>query len=82
MQTVSYFLSLPLRLTGIALSVPIVVAGKCIDMVTKKYPAEPHNILVVGASSGIGKEVALQYAKPVACSLGVQCIGKPYIDCC
>ena len=82
MQTISYYLSLPLRLAGIALSVPIVVTGKCIDLVTKTYPAEPHNILVVGASSGIGKEVALQYAKPVACSLGVRCIGKPYIDCC
>ena len=70
MQTISYALSLPLRLTGIVLSVPIVIAGTCVDWVTKKYPAEPHNILIVGASSGIGKEVALQYAKPVVYSLG------------
>ena len=66
MQTLSYVLSLPLRCLGIGLSIPVVIAGKGYDLLFKKNPPEPHNILIVGASSGIGKEVALQYAKPVA----------------
>lgn len=71
MQTLSYALSLPLRCLGIGLSIPVVIAGKGYDLLFKKSPPEPHSILVVGGSSGIGKEVALQYAKPVAHSFTV-----------
>lgn len=66
MQFVSYLSSIPLKVVSLAVSVPIAVLGTCYDALFKKLPDEPHKILITGASSGICKEVALQYAKPVA----------------
>ncbi|KAK8827169.1 short-chain dehydrogenase/reductase family protein [Blastocystis sp. ATCC 50177/Nand II] len=64
MQFVSYLSSIPLKVVSLAVSVPIAVLGTCYDALFKKLPDEPHKILITGASSGICKEVALQYAKP------------------
>lgn len=65
MDSLSYAVSIPLRLISLIISIPIVVCGKLYDLVFKKYPEEPHSILITGANSGICKEVAIQYAKPV-----------------
>ena len=65
MDTLSYAVSIPLRLISLAASIPIVTCGKLYDLVFKKYPEEPHSILITGANSGICKEAAIQYAKPV-----------------
>lgn len=65
MDSLSYIISIPLRLISLVVSIPIVFCGKLYDLVFKKYPDEPHTILITGANSGICKEVAIQYAKPV-----------------
>ena len=65
MEFASYLISIPLRLISLIVSIPFAVFGSIFDLLFKKYPDEPHTILITGASSGICKEVALQYAKPV-----------------
>lgn len=62
---ISFVLSLVIRFVSIIISVPLGLCGKLYDLVFKKLPDEPHRILITGASSGICKEVALQYAKIV-----------------
>lgn len=65
MEFASYLISIPLKLISLIVSIPFAVFGSIFDLLFKKYPDEPHTILITGASSGICKEVALQYAKPV-----------------
>lgn len=65
MDAISYVFSVPLRLISLILSLPLVLFGKLYDLMFKKKPEEPHTILITGASSGICKEVAIQYAKPI-----------------
>ena len=65
MEFASYLISIPLKLISLLVSIPFAVFGSIFDLLFKKYPDEPHTILITGASSGICKEVALQYAKPV-----------------
>ena len=65
MDAISYVISVPLRLISLVISLPLVIGGKLYDLLFKKKPEEPHTILITGASSGICKEVAIQYAKPV-----------------
>ena len=65
MEFASYLISIPLKLISLIVSIPFAVFGSILDLLFKKYPDEPHTILITGASSGICKEVALQYAKPV-----------------
>ena len=65
MEFASYVISIPLKLISLIVSIPFAVFGSIFDLLFKKYPDEPHTILITGASSGICKEVALQYAKPV-----------------
>ena len=65
MEFASYLISIPLNLISLIVSIPFAVFGSIFDLLFKKYPDEPHTILITGASSGICKEVALQYAKPV-----------------
>ena len=65
MDSLSFVFSIPLRLVALIISIPIVLIGKLYDLCFKKNPDEPHSILITGASSGICKEVAIQYAKPV-----------------
>ena len=65
MEFASYLISIPLKLISLIVSIPCAVFGSIFDLLFKKYPDEPHTILITGASSGICKEVALQYAKPV-----------------
>ena len=65
MEFASYLISIPLKLISLIVSIPFAVFGSMFDLLFKKYPDEPHTILITGASSGICKEVALQYAKPV-----------------
>lgn len=62
---ISFILSLVIRFVSIIISIPLGLCGKLYDLLFKKLPDEPHRILITGASSGICKEVALQYAKPV-----------------
>lgn len=76
MQFVSYLSSIPLKLISLAVSVPIAALGTCYDVLFKKLPDEPHKILITGASSGICKEVALQYAKPVVLFDSYNSLGK------
>ena len=64
-DTLSYLLSIPLRIIGLILSVPIVLVGKLYDLLFKCNVEPPKVILITGANSGICKEVALQYAAPV-----------------
>ena len=65
MDTLSFVLSIPLRMIGLILSVPIVLIGKLYDFLFKRNVEQPRTILITGANSGICKEVALQYAAPV-----------------
>ena len=65
MEFASYLISIPLKLISLIVSIPFAVFGSIFDLLFKKSPDEPHTILITGASSGICKEVALQYAKPV-----------------
>ena len=65
MEFASYLISIPLKLISLIVSIPFAVFGSIFDLLFKKCPDEPHTILITGASSGICKEVALQYAKPV-----------------
>ena len=65
MEFASDLISIPLKLISLIVSIPFAVFGSIFDLLFKKYPDEPHTILITGASSGICKEVALQYAKPV-----------------
>ena len=65
MDILSYFLSIPLRIIGLALSVQIVLIGKLYDLLFKRNVDNPKVILITGANSGICKEVTLQYAAPV-----------------
>lgn len=65
MDILSFAISLPLRVIGLLLSIPIVLVGKVYDFLFKKKPEKPTTILITGANSGICKEVALQYAAPV-----------------
>lgn len=62
---ISFLFSVVIRLVSVIISIPIGIIGKLCDLVWKKLPEEPHTILITGASSGICKEIALQYAKPV-----------------
>ena len=65
METLSSFIAIPLRIVATVLSLPILIIGTLYDTFFKKLPDEPHHILITGASSGICREVAIQYAKPV-----------------
>lgn len=65
METLSSIISIPIRIISTVLSLPIILIGMLYDLIFKKLPEEPHTILVTGASSGICREVAIQYAKPV-----------------
>ena len=60
MEFASYLISIPLKLISLIVSIPFAVFGSIFDLLFKKYPDEPHTILITGASSGICKEVALQ----------------------
>ena len=65
LDLLSYLLAVVIRLIITTLSVPIGILGKLYDLLFKKLPNEPHTILITGANSGICKEIALLYAKPV-----------------
>ena len=65
LDLLSYLLAVIVRLVITALSIPIGILGKIYDLLFKKLPNEPHTILITGANSGICKEIALLYAKPV-----------------
>ena len=61
----SFIVASILRVVATIIAIPIGIIGKLLDLCFKKVPEEPHTILITGASSGICKEIALQYAKPV-----------------
>lgn len=69
METLSSIISIPIRIISTVLSLPIILIGMLYDLIFKTLPEEPHTILVTGASSGICREVAIQYAKPVIAML-------------